>query len=788
MSRDIRAGRAFVELYTKNSKMIRGLANAKRRLREFGASATMIGRQMTLTGGGVLAGLGLSAKQFGDFDKNMRMVSTMLTQPKEHMARFRTEIKAMALEFGEATDSLAKGLYNILSASVAPEKAMSVLRVTMKAAIAGNTDAATSTQALINVLNAYHIPAEQAADASDLLFQIVRRGVLTFDDLASNIGLVTSTAYGSGLGFEELGASIATMTRNGLKAERSVIALNNMMKTFVAPTEDSKKAAREFGIELSSNTLKTLGLVGVFEKLKDATPEDIAIIFPNIRELRGIMAIRGDLTGLAIDIDMMTDRAGATDAAFEKMADGIAFQFGRVKQAAIQMVMAIGKSIESPLLKLFEGFTVLGPLATSIVGDYPKVTKVIAAVAAGVTAAGFALMGLGLTAQLVGMGIAAIMSVVGGVTSILTATISPALAVGAAIAAIGVGLVYLARNTKPVEAVRKAVKGYAIDIRDMVSVVVEDATTAWGAIKAAISAGDTEKAMKVVTTTLELEWHRLVSAWMNVTRGFRSWWSDVTFGFASMFIDATAKIETAWAGMLGAMKKGWIDFRTSTFTEWLAKTMAPLSDETGENKVSTLGTSDPRTYRKGRSFVNWLMSSQGLTNEEVKAAITEDMEWQRGQGESGKIEEETKARQDKLEADRKGAQDALGDMVTEENNKRREGIALAEKELKLAIKARDEAVIPALGAGQEAAIEAQRKLDQLIIGGGFGPDFAVQLAGAASNIAGTFSGSEARGMGMGSGGPEVVELKKANKLAVDAAAVERRVLTVLEDMDWMLAP
>ena len=90
----------------------------------------------------------------------------------------------MAVEFGESTEALTNGLYDILSASIPAEKALDVLTVAVKAAKAGMTDTATAADAITTVLNSYGLSAGRAQDVSDLLFTVVKRGKLTFADLS----------------------------------------------------------------------------------------------------------------------------------------------------------------------------------------------------------------------------------------------------------------------------------------------------------------------------------------------------------------------------------------------------------------------------------------------------------------------------------------------------------------------------------------------------------------------------------------------------------------------------
>lgn len=136
----IRAGRAFVELFVEDSRLVRGLRQAQRRLQAFGAAVRGLGTR--LAGLGALMGAPLLAgtRVFADFEQQMAQVSTMLQEPDRFMDRFRAGIRAMSAEFGESTATLAQGLYDILSASVPAEKALDVLAVSARAAKAGITD------------------------------------------------------------------------------------------------------------------------------------------------------------------------------------------------------------------------------------------------------------------------------------------------------------------------------------------------------------------------------------------------------------------------------------------------------------------------------------------------------------------------------------------------------------------------------------------------------------------------------------------------------------------------
>ena len=74
----IRAGRAFVELFADDTKLVRGLRRAEAKIRAFGDKLQNIGRRMIGLGVTAAAPLALSTKIFAGFDDQMRAVQAVI--------------------------------------------------------------------------------------------------------------------------------------------------------------------------------------------------------------------------------------------------------------------------------------------------------------------------------------------------------------------------------------------------------------------------------------------------------------------------------------------------------------------------------------------------------------------------------------------------------------------------------------------------------------------------------------------------------------------------------------
>ncbi len=579
----IRAGRAFVEIGATTHKLQRGLRRASAKLKAFGAGVSAVGLKLARVGALMALPFAAGAKVFASFEEQMAQVSTMLDQPAKHMKRFTVGIRKMSVQFGESTETLAQGLYDILSASIAPAKALEVLAVAARAARGGLTDTGTAADAITTILNSYGLSADRAADVSDLLFAIVKRGKTTFAELAPAIGMVASTAAAGGVSLEELGATLATLTRNGVKTQNAVTAVNQIVSAFLKPTDEAAAAAKALGFEMSSTTLKTKGLVWVFNRISKLPPDAIAKLFPNIRALRGVIPAVKNMQGFIKDMGVMAGRAGMAEAAYKKLANTLAQTFRKIKQGAIAAFSVIGEALAPALQTVGKWIRVLGERIGVWLKQNKALVVMIAATAAGILAAGLALMVLGKAIAIVGgilSGLATIAGVVATAFKLLGLTISFLLSpIGLVIAAFAALAGYLIHAS--------GASGKAMDwLGKKFSSLADFAKKSFHGIALAMKAGDLALAAKIL-------WASLKIAWLTGVKFLKDKWLDFKFWFMRVGTEAFYGVlkgwEYAWHGLRIAwieassfFKKLWIlmvrqlQMTWTAFTAFAKKALGPL--------------------------------------------------------------------------------------------------------------------------------------------------------------------------------------------------------------------
>lgn len=299
-----------------------------------------------------------SVKEFSRLQVSMAEVNTMLDRSSEHLLPgMERGVRDLSVQYGESTRTLSRGLYDILSASIDSSEALDVLEVSAQAARAGLTSTGVAADALTTIINSYSMEAEDAAEVSDILFATVKGGKTTFDELAQSVGQVAAVAASGGLSLEEMSASLSTMTRAGLQTNMAVTALKGVVTTFLSPTDEAAKVAKQFGLELNKATLETIGLRGAIDLLQDASAEQIAAIFSNVRALTGMATLLEQNEGFIVDLDRAMNSAGSTQEAFAKNTDTLAFAFDQWKASVSDLHVSLGQFNEGPLTTFLRTLT-----------------------------------------------------------------------------------------------------------------------------------------------------------------------------------------------------------------------------------------------------------------------------------------------------------------------------------------------------------------------------------------------------------------------------------------------
>ena len=356
------AQKASKKTVTAFNNMRRGLEGASNRIgRAFRGTFGMI--SATLGVGGFIGIVGKSIKAAGSFETALREVSTLIGgNATVTIKRYEKAIRELALNSSADVNTLTAALYQTISAGVAGSKtvegSMELVKVAQEAAVAGVSDARTAVDVLTTSLNAYSMSTDNAVEFSDKLFTAVKLGKTTFGELSSQLGMVASIAAGAGVEFGEVNAALAAMTKGGLSTDIATTALRATIVSLLKPSKDMQRVLKKNGFESATAAIKSKGLLGVMEMMKEATggnSEKLQKLIPNVRALTGVSIIAGTgIDNFRHAVDEMKNSTGATAEAYGKMANTFEERSKRFRNLINEVFLKVGKQLLPFLLDKME--------------------------------------------------------------------------------------------------------------------------------------------------------------------------------------------------------------------------------------------------------------------------------------------------------------------------------------------------------------------------------------------------------------------------------------------------
>ena len=330
----------------------RDLDQSEKRLKAFGDKAGQVGRQMTTRLTLPLVGVGVAAvKTASDFERSMTSITALVGIASDEVKRMESDVRSMAVEFGKSGKEAADALFFITSAGLRGSVASDTLAASLKASAIGLGDTATIADLATSALNAYGADVLSAADATDVMTATVREGKLEASELAGSMGRVLPLASAMGVGFNEVGAAFAALSRTGTNAAEAATQIRGILASLLRPTKQAEEALTGMGLS-SEGLRRQMREEGLLETLKTLSEEfagneaAAASVFGNIRALSGVLDLMGaNVATTEAIFASMTDTTGAVDAAFAAVSETASFKFQQAMAETKDSLLTLGQEL-----------------------------------------------------------------------------------------------------------------------------------------------------------------------------------------------------------------------------------------------------------------------------------------------------------------------------------------------------------------------------------------------------------------------------------------------------------
>ena len=382
-----------------------------------------------LTGLGTAVG-GVTVKMAADFETTMAKVST-LTSDGMYQS-LHDGILDMSGRLGVDANEIGEAIYQGLSSGVNEQNIQDFTEKMIKLSKGGFTSVSTATDLTTTALNAYGLEITETDHLMDVFINTQNRGKTTVDQLASSMGQVIPIASSLGVNIDQLGASYAILTANGISTSESGTKLKAMFEEL----GDSGSDVSEILIEQTGKSFKELTAEGkstgdvldILKQYADNAGIGLNELFGSSEAGSAALILAKDgAAGFNEELKGMAESSGAAADAYAKVSDTFSEKCNKLKERFKEVGIAIGENlidiIEQKVLPAIEDFADwLGNLDEDQINNIATMIEWAVKIGAVVTAFG-----------LLTKGVSGVISVLGTVNSVIS-TLSGLFGGGAAAA------------------------------------------------------------------------------------------------------------------------------------------------------------------------------------------------------------------------------------------------------------------------------------------------------------------------------------------------------------------
>lgn len=351
------------------------------------ASSAGLGAAAALAGvSAALAAIGTAAvAASAEYETSLAKVSTIADTNAKSIGTLSSEIMALSNETGEAATGLNEALYSAISAGADTAHAAELVEVAVKAARGGFTDTETAVDGLTSALNAYGMATTEAEGLANKFLVTQNLGKTTFGELASSIGQVAPTAKAAGVSIDDLLASVASLTANGIRTSEAMTGMKSALSNVIKPTSDAAKMAEHLGLDFSAAALKSKGWSAFLRDIQEKTggnTEQMAALFGSVEALNTVLTLTSGQGMSLMDktLNEMAANTTALDDAYESMSDTLDVATQKLGTNVQNLGVAIGDALAPALTVLAEAVASVVAGVTEFVEQNPLVVNAMAGV------------------------------------------------------------------------------------------------------------------------------------------------------------------------------------------------------------------------------------------------------------------------------------------------------------------------------------------------------------------------------------------------------------------------
>lgn len=490
---DIRAGRAFVELFVKGAKFEAGLRKMSSDLKSFGESAKQVGQKLAAMGVTAGIAIGAAVKRFADFDDQMRAFAGAAEASDAELATLTETAKRLGATTSFTAVQVASLMTELGRAGFTADEVDKMTEAVLNLARATGTDATLSSGIMSATLRQFGLDASQATRVADAFTVAANKSFNSVEQLGEALTYAGPDAKRFNMSLEDTLAILGGLGNIGIQASNAGTVLRRLLVLTGAEAEKLKDIFGVTFLDAAGNARPLVDVLGeVNEATKDLGTGERAAKLNEAFGLLGITAASaiggmvGDIKSLQSSLENASGTAQKTAA---RMDAGLGGSLRRILSSIEGVAISLGTSLEPVLKKIAAMIVEVVGKIKSWIDNNRELAVMLTGLVGGVGLLGISLTGLTAACAVAAIAVKGLAATIAGAIAFFSGPAGLIAAVAALSIAIDIALV--AAFVHATGAVPQLVSALA------------PLLGAIKAISAAILSGDFQKAWDVAATSVK---------------------------------------------------------------------------------------------------------------------------------------------------------------------------------------------------------------------------------------------------------------------------------------------
>ena len=208
-----------------------------------------------------------------EFERELLNANSVFNLTNSELFNVGDTITQFGQKFGMEMQNGATGLYQLASAGVDANEALSILPETLKLSMAVQGDHNTISKLTAQTLFGFEMEMDRAAEVTDKFAFAIQKSLIEYEDLSSAVKFALPFFTSTGQSLDQLLGALAVLTNRALEAGIAGRGLRQAVAEFAESAMDAEVGFRKMGVEI-------LNSEGEMKQLTEIAADFAAVVGP----------------------------------------------------------------------------------------------------------------------------------------------------------------------------------------------------------------------------------------------------------------------------------------------------------------------------------------------------------------------------------------------------------------------------------------------------------------------------------------------------------------------------